>query len=373
MGKPFVVSTKIYQFDTLDAFIAEFKPTAQDLVISNRFIYDPLIAPKNLPCKFIFQEKYGAGEPSDLMVEGILEELGDFNPTRIIGIGGGTVIDICKVLALKPFKQLGEIYDDPSKIVKTKETIIIPTTCGTGSEVTNVAVFELTRKHTKMGIANESLYPDHAVLIPEMLSTLPYKFFLFSSADALIHASESLLSPNATVYSELFSVSAIKTILKGYKALYENGPEYRKNLYSDLLLASNIAGIGFGYAGTGAVHGMSYPLGGAYHVAHGESNYQLFTAIFKVYNKLQPKGKIEQFNAIVREALDLPENADVCEELDKLVGSLIPLKPLREYGMKESDIDAFTTNVMEKQQRLMKNAYVPFTREIVESVYRSRF
>ncbi|MHB1315115.1 MAG: 4-hydroxybutyrate dehydrogenase [Christensenellales bacterium] len=373
MGKPFAVSTKIYQFDSLDAFIAEFKPSAQDLVVSNRFIYDPLIAPKNLPCKFIFQEKYGAGEPSDLMVEGIMEEIGDFKPARIIGVGGGTVIDICKVLALKPFKELGEIYDDPSKIVKQIETIIIPTTCGTGSEVTNVAVFELTRKHTKMGIANENLYPNHAVLIPEMLSTLPYKFFLFSSADALIHASESYLSPNATVYSELFSVSAIQTILKGYKALLANGPEYRASLYNEFMLAGNIAGIAFGYAGTGAVHGMSYPLGGAYHVAHGESNYQLFTAIFKEYNNLQPKGKIEQFNAIVRQALDLPDNADVCAELDKLVGTLIPLKRLSEYGMKESDIQAFTDNVMEKQQRLMRNAYVPMTREVVERVYRNRF
>lgn len=373
MDKPFFLSTKIHQFDTLDTFVQEFAPTERDLIVSNRFIYDPLIAPLHLPCKCLFQEDYGSGEPTDVMVEGMLKALDGFDPARIIGIGGGTVIDICKVLALKPFAQLDELFDDPSKLVKAKETIILPTTCGTGSEVTNVAVFQLTRKHTKKGIAHESLYPDHAVLIPQMLSTLPYKFFLFSSADALIHAAESYLSPNACVYSELFSVSAIRTILKGYKELVQYGEEHRKALFENFMLAGNIAGIAFGYGGTGTVHAMSYPLGGNYHVAHGESNYQFFTAVFKAYNELQPEGKIQSFNAIVREVLELEADADVCQALDALIGTLIPLRKLREYGMKEDEIVTFTDSVLNEQQRLLRNAYVPITHEVMESIYRSRF
>ena len=75
MDKPFFLSTKIHQFDTLDTFVQEFAPTERDLIVSNRFIYDPLIAPLHLPCKCLFQEDYGSGEPTDVMVEGMLKAL----------------------------------------------------------------------------------------------------------------------------------------------------------------------------------------------------------------------------------------------------------------------------------------------------------
>ena len=117
---------------------------------------------------------------------------------RIIAIGGGTIIDVSKIFALKDISPIDDLYDGKIKPVKDKELIIVPTTCGTGSEVTNVAVLALISRQTKKGLAVNEMYADKAVLIPELLKTLPFKVFATSSIDALVHAVESALSPKAS-------------------------------------------------------------------------------------------------------------------------------------------------------------------------------
>ena len=93
----------------------------------------------------------------------------------------------------------------------------VPTTCGTGSEMTNIAILALTRRNTKKGLAHDSMYADAAVLIPELLKHLPFRFFATSSIDALIHAMESSLSPRSNETLRLFSYRAISMILNGYQ------------------------------------------------------------------------------------------------------------------------------------------------------------
>lgn len=110
-------------------------------------------------------------------------------------IGGGTIIDIAKILALDSILPIEDLYDGKLPIKRTKKLVLVPTTCGTGSEVTNIAILALTRRHTKKGLANDCMYADSAVLVPELLKGLPFKFFATSSIDALIHAMESSLSP----------------------------------------------------------------------------------------------------------------------------------------------------------------------------------
>ncbi len=209
---------------------------------------------------------------------------------------------------------------------------------------------------------------DSAVLVPELLSGLPFKFFAASSVDALIHAFESSLSPKATPYTELFGLKAIEMIIKGYKVIAEKGEEARKPLLKDFLIASNYAGVAFGNAGCGAVHAMSYSLGGKYHVPHGEANYAVFLGVFKTYQKMAPKGKIQVLNAIVADILGC--NTDnVYDELEKLLNKILQRKPLREYGVTREDIDTFTENVMAKQTRLMNNNYVPLDAAAVKRIY----
>jgi 4-hydroxybutyrate dehydrogenase len=343
----------------------------KDLVITNKYIYDPFFGSMGLKCKVLYQEEYGTGEPSDEMAEKLYADMkGDFK--RIIAIGGGTIIDIAKLYALKNVSPILDLFDRKLEIIKDKELILVPTTCGTGSEVTNISILELKSRHTKMGLATDELYADSAAMIPELLNGLPFKFFATSSVDALIHAYESFLSPKSSPYTEIFAREAIEIILKGYMEIAKNGEEARKPMLKDFLIASNYAGIAFGNAGVGAVHAMSYPLGGTYHVPHGEANYALFVGVCKAYQKGNPGGKIKVVNKIICDILGCKEDV-VYEELEKLLNKILQRKPLREYGVTEADIADFTDNVMTKQGRLTANNYVPLDAKAVEAIYRELF
>ncbi|MCC8151617.1 MAG: iron-containing alcohol dehydrogenase [Lachnospiraceae bacterium] len=164
--KQFMVKPEIYRYDTAKAFAEEFHIGKDDLVITNEYIYQPYFGALNLECEVICQEKYGAGEPSDDMAEAIYKDIKG-NPKRIIAIGGGTVIDISKLFALKNVSPILDLYDGKLEIVKDKELILVPTTCGTGSEVTNIAILALNSRGTKKGLAVDEMYADKAVLIPK--------------------------------------------------------------------------------------------------------------------------------------------------------------------------------------------------------------
>jgi 4-hydroxybutyrate dehydrogenase len=157
------------------------------------------------------------GEPSDEMAEAIYKDMPK-DVKRIIGIGGGTVMDLCKLFILKQVSPVLDLFDGKIPVEKEKELILIPTTCGTGSEVTNVSVMALVSRNTKKGIADNALYADKAVLISQLLKTLPFKVFATSSIDALVHAVESALSPDSSASFRVFSYNAIELILKGLLA-----------------------------------------------------------------------------------------------------------------------------------------------------------
>lgn len=364
----FKLSTKMHKFDTFKDFAKEFDIKKGDVVLTNGFLYEPFMKDSNVDAKFIMQEEFGTGEPSDEMMNEILKEAKKDEFNRLIAIGGGTVIDIAKLLTLKGIDDVVDAFEKKVDIVKEKELVVIPTTCGTGSEVTNISIAEIKSKGTKMGLAVEALFPDHAVLIPEFLKGLPYKFYVYSSIDALIHAIESYVSPKANPYSKVYSKNAIEMIMDVYMNIIEKGEDYRFERLEDILVASNYAGIAFGNVGVGAVHALSYPLGGKYHVPHGEANYQFFTEVFKVYNAKNPNGKIKEVNKLLSNILNVSEDK-VYDKLEEVLGKLLNKNQLRTYGMKEEEVEEFSKSVLVTQQRLLANNYVELSQEEIKGIY----
>lgn len=364
----FSLNSKIVEFKNFEEFNKKFSLGKKDLILTNEFIYNPYLKKYNLECSVIFQEKYGNGEPTDTMIDAILKDTTDKDIERVIAIGGGTVIDISKIIILKNSGISADLFMKKIDIVKEKELVVIPTTCGTGSEVTNISIAFLEKENIKMGLAVPELYPDYAVLIPEFLETLPYKFFCTSSIDALVHATESYLSPKATVYSEMFSEKAIELLINGFKYIAENGEESRKNKLIEFLQGSNFAGIAFGNAGCAAVHALSYPLGGRYHIPHGESNQLVFISVFKKYKEKQPNGKIEKLEVFLGEKLGVRKE-DSLNVLEALLEKVYPKKKLEEYGIKKESYKEFAKEVLEKQQRLLSNNYVELTEDEIVAVY----
>lgn len=366
-----MVKPTIYRFDTCSDFAGQFCIGEKDLLITNARLYHKYFEPLGLGCRVIFREDYGRGEPTDEMAEAMACDIPD-DTERIISVGGGSILDLSKLFVLRQVTPVTDLYDGLIPLDKVRRLVLVPTTCGTGSEVTNISILSLISRGTKKGLAADELYADDAVLIPELLEDLPFQFFATSSIDALIHAIESSLSPKGNETTRMFGYRAIELILTGYKRIRDCGEEARLEDLEQYLLAANYAGIAFGNAGCAAVHALSYPFGAAYHVAHGESNYTLLAGVMRCYLSVERGGEIARLMGFIASLLGCAQN-DAFEELEKLLNVLIPKKALHEYGVTEEDLETFTESVMVNQGRLMANNFVPLSREQVYGIYRELF
>lgn len=363
------VKPELHRFDSCREFAEMFQIGEKDFILASKSTYLKHFHDLNTGAVVAFKSDYGPGEPTDLMCEAIMADVEKSGCTRIIAIGGGAVIDIAKVLAVSDGNTMDELYAKAPALTRKRGLVIVPTTCGTGSEVTNLAIINRTRMGVKMGLGSEEMYANDAVLIPELLRSLPFPVFATSSIDALVHAVESALSPLATPYTRLFSYKAIEMIVESYLKLVKQGRETLPELLEDFLIASNYAGLAFGTAGCAAVHALSYPLGGAYHVPHGESNYALFTGVLKNYMEIKADGEIAILNEKLASLLDC-EVANVYDALEELLNQVLPKKPLHEYGVTDEDLDTFTDSVMTTQGRLMAKNFTPLDRDRVYKIYR---
>lgn len=369
----FKLRPEILGFASCAEFVDFMRFTADDAVITNRYIYEPYLGHMNLPCRIIYQEDYGTGEPSDAMAQAMINDFQKLKCKRLVAIGGGTVIDLAKIISVSTQgKSVDDMYQDMASLHSGVELDIVPTTCGTGSEATNIAILERKKLGTKMGMVAESMYARYAILVPEFLESLPWNVFATSSLDALVHAVESLLSPKATPFTLLFSRKAMEIIINSYQMIRKDGRDKRKELYSRLLLASNYAGIAFGIAGCAAVHAISYPLGGVYHVPHGEANYSVFMEVLDLYDKKTRSHAFREFVGVLAGLLSCPEDKAL-DSLSSLLESILPLKPLREYGMMQKDVKEFPALVLKSQQRLLANNPVELDEGDIFHIYNARW
>lgn len=362
------LSSAIHQFKSCKEFADEFCLSEKDLIITCRYIYEPYFGAMDIPAQVIYQEEFGQGEPNDEMINHMIDAVkGDY--TRVIGIGGGTVLDISKLFVLKQMTPLVDLFQGKIKAEKKCELVLVPTTCGTGSEVTNVAIVGFLSLDTKLRLAVDELYADAAVLIPQLLEKLPVHFFATSSIDALIHAIESSLSPLATPFSQLFGHKAIEMIIQGYGRIEREGYDVLGELLEDFLIASNYAGIAFGKAGCGAVHAMSYPLSGKYHVAHGEANYALLASVLKKYATKECSEKYSRTMNVLKNALGC-EETEVTDRLDILLSAILKKKPMSAYGASDDDVEMFADSVMKYQQVIMSHNPTVLSKQDVMEIYR---
>lgn len=370
--KRFQEKTQIHEYEDISSFIKEFQIGREDYILASKSIFETYLKPLNIEATIAFHSDYGKGEPTDRMIDLMLQDFYKSGAKRILAIGGGSVIDCAKLFVLKGQHHAEDFFMQRVEMVKDKTLIAIPTTCGSGSEVSNISIAEITSMHTKLGLAIDPLYPDHAILIPELLRNLPLPFFITSSIDAFIHASESFVSPKSNAYTEFFSKEAITLILSNFAKMAEIGADYRFTCLDDFMKASNYAGIAFANTGTGAVHALSYPLSGVYHVTHGEANYDMFTSVFKMYETLMPEGKIQTIMDIYAQALHC-DKKDVFTKIEIVFNSLLMKKELHEYGMKPEEIETFTDSILQTQQRLLTNSYTPLSKEHILSIYKSTY
>ena len=353
----------IHEYAQFADFVKAFALTERDLIFTSERTWKQFIQPLNLPCRCLLRER-GGSEPTDdevMMLRLAREALHATTPGgigRIIAIGGGSVLDIGKVLAVAPHgtHDVNALYADMANLTRQHELIALPTTCGTGSEVTNISVIFRTALGTKHGLVGDALYPVHAVLVPQLMEGLPWSVFASSAIDALIHATESFLSPLATEKTLAQSREAISGILQGFTQVAENH-DVLPSLHGRFLHCSTVAGLAFGAAGCGPVHALSFAIGGKYHVPHGESCYQYFLPVLRYYKANRPEG--ERLLELEEMLCTVLQSADGLSALEALLERILPRKPMSAYGAVEADVAAFARSTIDNQQRLLARAYVP--------------
>lgn len=368
-----LIRPDIVKYRTFADFAKDYTIGKRDLVLTTRLLKEKYIAPVlgGGPCVLV-QEDFGEGEPTEEMIEKMLPAADFASYDRVIAIGGGTIMDIGKIFAVRRTGSVNDLFFRRADLYRDKELICVPTTCGTGSEVTMTSVAivrEPSGGTTKLGLLDEKLIADTAVLIPQLLEEIPHKPMAESLIDALIHATESYLSPDrATITTDTFAEKAIRMILSAINA-YGSGVDIRRACADEMLTAACYAGIAFLSAGCGLVHGMSYPLSGKYFVTHGAANYVFFDAVLRYYDDRDPAGKISRFRAMIADALGCDEK-DAIQALADAENVLIGVKKMSEYGATEEDVDLFTESVFANQMRLVNNACVPVGPEDVRRIYR---
>src|SRR4030042_1660321 len=258
----------------------------------------------------------------------------------IVGIGGGSAMDVAKAIAVLATNKGGAVdYLGLNKVPKPGlPKIMIPTTAGTGSEVTFTAVFVRKDLKKKEGMNSPHLYPALALLDPELTLSLPPAPRAKTGLDALCHAIESYTSINSSPISECVFLQAIMLISDNLRTCVHDG----KNLAAreNILLGSLYAGMGLANAGVTAVHSLSYPLGGKYGVGHGLANTMMLLAVMG-FNLPAALDKFTDIAEAMGECVDgLPAREAAylaLESVEALIEDCGIHSTLAEFGIKETD------------------------------------
>lgn len=314
-------------------------------------------------------------EPEISIVEHCTRAYREGEHDGLIGLGGGSAIDIAKGVAAFAGHEgpLAELFGVDLVKRKGPALIAIPTTAGTGSEVTNVAIFSDKEAQLKKGIVSDYLLPDVALVSPIMTLTCPRSVTAASGVDALVHAVESYLSVNASPITDAIALGAIKLITKALPKAYANPSNLQAR--EDMATASLMAGMAFGNAGVGAVHALAYPLGGRFNIAHGVSNALLLPYVM-AWNKM---ACVERFRDIAEamglRVTDLSDKdaadqavqamADLCAAVDIPSG-------MRSFNVPEEAIPAMAEEAS-KIDRLMRNNPRKLTAADIEKIYRAAY
>lgn len=208
----------------------------------------------------------------------------------VVGVGGGSSLDVAKAVAMLA-KNTGtaEEYIGLETVPSPGlPSIMIPTTAGTGSEVTFTAVFTMREKKAKGGINSRFMYPDLALLDPKLTLSLPPNITATTGMDALTHAIEAFTSLQANPMSDMVARNAMVLIGANLKRAVEHGDDIRAR--HDMLLGSLTAGLALASAGVGACHALAYPLGAFFDVPHGLANAVLLPYVMD-YNRSSSEAK----------------------------------------------------------------------------------
>lgn len=272
----------------------------------------------------------------------------------VIGFGGGSSMDVAKVIAVlaKSAQKLSEIYGIGNVTGSRLPLIQVPTTAGTGSEVTPIAIIT-TGETTKTGIVSPQLLPDLALLDAELTLGLPPHVTAATGIDAMVHAIEAYTSRlRKNPYSDLLAREALRLLSANLVQAVTNGADLEAR--QNMLYGAMLAGQAFANAPVAAVHALAYPLGGHYHISHGLSNSLMLPHVLKF--------NMEAAAPLYAELVGLLPNAKTVLRAESFVPLLSELiaqtnipKTLQDMGVPRADLPVLARDAMLQQRLLVNN------------------
>ena len=320
----------------------------------------------------IFQDI--VAEPTVNDFKGILENARRFQADSVVGVGGGSVLDVTKLVAafINSEQKVEDCFGTGFIKAKGLWFACLPTTAGTGSEVSPNAILLDERDHLKKGIVSPYLIADVAYVDPKLTWTVPAKVTADTGMDALTHCIEAYTNKFAHPAVDIYALKGIQLIAAHLERAVKNGQDVEAR--EALALGSLYGGLCLGPVNTAAVHALSYPLGGEFHIPHGLSNAILLPSVMKFNMPAALKRYAE-----VAVAFGLPEGktddetaqrgVDFIYRLAEAVG--IPDK-LTALGIPQTAVDGMAKAAMEVQ-RLLKNNPREVTEQDARDIYNSLY
>lgn len=311
-------------------------------------------------------------EPTIGNIEEIHSQLSAEPFDLYIGLGGGSVLDATKILSVlrtntqSVREMLGtDLVQNPGI-----PTLLIPTTSGTGSEVTPNAIVTLPDEELKVGIVSRHLLPDLVFIDPVLTQTLPKPITAATGMDAFTHAFESFISNKANPISDMFALESIRLISQSITTAFHEGSDLAAR--GKMLLGSMYGGMALTSAGTAAVHALAYPLGGKYNIPHGVANSMLLPHVTE-FNL----DAIEERLIPVADAMGLKgTEAGSAKAAERVILQLIEWtkeleipQNLQNYGVTPDSVPALSESAM-KVTRLLNNNPKQMTAADADRIYR---
>ena len=286
-------------------------------------------------------------EPSYMEAQKLVDQCKEYGADFIMAVGGGSVQDTAKLASILMTDEYGikELLDTPDRAKKCIKTLMIPTT----------AIVAVPEKQLKVGIVNTNMIADYVILDAVMIKKLPRKIAAATGVDALAHAIECWTSNKANPFSDIFAMQALDMILNNIERACDD-PE-AMDAKNKMQIASFYAGVAITASGTTAVHALSYPLGGKYHIAHGVSNAILLAPVMRFNEPACRERLAEAYDRCLRgDATTVEEqSAAVIAKLEGIVKHLDIPTSLTEFGVPREDLEALVASGMEVTRLLVNN------------------
>lgn len=304
-------------------------------------------------------------EPTCDEAQKIVDWFKDEEADLIIAIGGGSVMDIAKLASISATNEytIRDLLVNPQLGKKFVKTLMIPTTAGTGSEATPNSIVTVPEKELKVGIVNRAMIPDYVILDASFIKNLPVKIASATGVDALAHAIECFTSKKSNPFSQMFALEALDLILNNIeKACLDPQAMKEKN---SMLLGSFYAGVAISASGTTAVHALSYPLGGKYHIPHGVSNAIMLVPVMKFNEPACSHLFAQVYDRVVKNGhltTQAEKSTWMIKRFEEIVINLKIPTNLKEFGVNKDELETLVKSGMEVQRLLVNNM-----REVTES------